>query len=135
MTSQRPDLTSRITPRTAPAGLRTFFNIARCWDLSSEQEAAILGAGSRAELERWRELAGKETGSLPLETVLRIGHILVIFRLINTLLGDPARADAWMRKPNSHPLFGGASAIDTLARGRLDDLLALRRYLTIEAGP
>ncbi|CDO34962.1 antitoxin Xre/MbcA/ParS toxin-binding domain-containing protein [Novosphingobium sp. KN65.2] len=135
MTNIRLDLTARIGPRTAPSGLRTFVNIARCWQHSTQQEAAILGAGSEAELERWRGLAGKETGTLPVEMVLRIGHILVIFRLINTLLGAPARADAWMRKPNAHPLFAGASAIDRLARGGLDDLLAVRRYLTAEAGP
>jgi hypothetical protein len=45
------------------------------------------------------------------------------------LFPAPEVADAWMRKPNAAPLFGGRSALQRMLAGNVSDLNAVRRYL------
>jgi hypothetical protein len=41
----------------------------------------------------------------------------------------PAAADAWVRKPNTAPLFGGQSALARMLSGNVADLYVVRQYL------
>ena len=45
-----------------------------------------------------------------------------------------ARADEWLRKPNSAPLFGGHSALDRMLGGQVADLYVVRQYLDAQRG-
>lgn len=110
----------------AGPALRTFFNIARRWQLTEEQQMAILDV-ERQQLHdaKLAELASTTTGT----TMTRISLVLGIFRAINILLPVPERADGWVREPNRARLFGGRRPVDLIASGRLADLWAVRRYL------
>ena len=44
------------------------------------------------------------------------------------------RADAWIRKPNAAPLFGGESALARMLGGRVADLFQVRQYLDAVRG-
>lgn len=114
------------------AALDTIFNIAKAWGLNESEEAAILGQPDLEALRAWKKECGPQIGN---ETILRMSYILGIFRAINTLLPIPERADAWMRKPNKAPLFGGRSALDRMTDGDIEDLKAVRQYLDAEAPP
>ena len=116
----------------ARGALDTVFNIAKAWGLSEDEEAAILGQPDREALRAWKEESGPEIGE---ETKLRMSYVLGIFRAINTLLPIPERADAWMRKPNKAPIFGGRSALDRMTDGEIEDLKIVRQYLDAEAPP
>lgn len=116
----------------ARRALDTVFNIAEAWGLSEDEEAAILGQLDREALRAWRDERGPEIGE---ETKLRISYVLGIFRAINTLLPIPEQADAWMRKSNKAPIFGGRSALDRMTDGEIDDLKIVRQYLDAEAPP
>jgi Protein of unknown function (DUF2384) len=104
--------------------LKAFFNLAAEWELRREEQVLLLGDPSERTFYRWR--AGKVAG-LPKDTLERISVMLGIYKAINILLPVRERAAAWMKKPNN--AFGGASALDVMLQGRVDDLYHVRRYL------
>ena len=116
----------------ARPSLRAFFNIAKAWDLSEDDEAAILDQSDREALRAWKDERGPEVGG---ETILRISYVLGIFRAINTLLPRKDIANAWVKQPNAAPIFGGLTALDRMTRGNIEDLKIVRKYLDAEAPP
>lgn len=113
----------------AKVGLKAFFNIAKAWGLSEDDEAAILGQPDREALCAWKDGKGPEVAE---ETMLRISYVLGIFKAINILLPIRERADAWISKSNTAPIFGGRSARDRMTDGDIEDLKAVRQYLDAE---
>lgn len=104
--------------------LRAFFNLAREWQLGSDDQLILLGQPSRRTFYRWR--AGDVAG-LPADTLERISVLLGIYKALAILLPDPARAHAWVTRPNE--AFGGRSALEVMRLGRVDDLYQVRRHL------
>ena len=122
------DLASR---ESAQALLRTFFNIAQAWKLSSREAMTLLGLRSRSTYHVWKD--GK-SGPLPRDTLERISYVLGIYKALRLLLPSDEAADAWIRKPNTAPLFGGRSALERLLSGNVADLYEVRRYLDSQRG-
>ncbi len=122
------DLTTREAAR---ALLRTFFAIAESWELTPREAMTLLGLRSRSTFHVWRE--GK-AGALSRDTLERISYVLGIYKALQMLLPSQEAADAWMRKPNAAPLFGGASALERLLSGNVADLYEVRRYLDAQRG-
>lgn len=116
------------------AALRTFFNITKAWGLDSEQERTLLGNPPTATYYRWR--AASATGALKLSqgVIERISYVLGIYKALHILFTDNAQADAWVQKPNTAPLFGGASALDRMLGGQVADLYRVREYLDSQRG-
>lgn len=115
----------------APAALRSFFTLAQLWKLTEREQVRLLGLNGRYQL------LSCKTGSLSgvsEETVERISYLLGIFKAINTLLPDQARADQWMRAPNAAPPFGGRSALDRMVDGDISDLRVVRKYVDGQLG-
>lgn len=124
------DRTTAVADLGGPA-LRTFFNLARTWRLSEQEQMKLLGLGSRSTLHAWK--SGRVT-KVTRDTIERVSYLLGIFKAINILLPDPARADAWLRRPNTAPLFGGRSALDRMTTGNIGDLYVVRQYLDGQRG-
>ena len=118
-------------PNLGGAALRTFFNLAKTWQLSEQEQMKLLGLSSRSTLHSWK--SGRVT-KVTRDTIERISYLLGIFKAINILLPDPSRADEWMRLPNRAPLFGGRSAMDRMTTGNIGDLYAVRQYLDGQRG-
>lgn len=123
-------------PNTSTANLggpalRAFFNIAKAWGLSEQEQMKLLGLSSRSTLHSWK---ASRVSRVSRDTLERISYLLGIFKAINILLPDPKRADAWMRAPNKAPLFGGRSALDRMTTGNIGDLYAVRQYLDAQRG-
>lgn len=108
------------------AALRVFFKIAAAWKLSEAEQKSILGQPTRSTLNAWR--AG-DIAMCDEDTLVRISHLLAIYRAIHTVFNVDDRADKWMRSPNKAPLFDGRSAIDRMADGNIKDLEIVRQYL------
>ncbi len=123
-----PDL---FTRESAQALLRTFFRIAAAWKLSTIEAMTLLGLRSRSTFHVWKD---GRAGALSRDTVERISYVLGIYKALRILLPSDAAADAWIRKPNTAPLFGGASALDRLMSGNVADLYEVRRYLDAQRG-
>lgn len=114
------------------AGLRAFFNIARDWGLGTEQQMVLLGSPGRSTFFKWK--AAPESADLKRDTLERLSYILGIYKALQILLPDATAADAWVKKPNDAPLFGGRSALERMLGGNVADLLAVRQYLDARRG-
>jgi hypothetical protein len=114
------------TDRLSGPALRTFFRIADAWKLNSEDARTLLGSPSRSTFFHWKK-AGE--GQLGRDTLERISYILGIYKALQILLPEASAADAWVRQPNSAPLFGGKPALDRMLSGNVSDLYVVRQYL------
>jgi hypothetical protein len=111
--------------------LRTFFRIADLWDLSTEEQMALLGVTARSTFFKWKK---DPNTVLPKDTLERISYILGIFKALQILLPDEKAADEWVKRPNEAPLFGGRSALDRMLSGQVADLFVVRQYLDAQRG-
>ena len=126
-----PSTVDLSTRESAQALLRTFFGIAEAWKLSARESMALLGLRSRSTFHVWKD---GRAGALSRDTVERISYVLGIYKALQILLPSDEAADAWIRKPNAAPLFGGRSALDRLLSGNVSDLYEVRRYLDAQRG-
>lgn len=122
---QAPDATASAQQLSGPA-LRTFFRIADAWGLSSDEARTLLGGPPRSTFFLWKKTG---EGQLGRDTLERISYILGIYKALQILLPEPAAADAWVRKPNTAPLFGGRPALHRMLSGNVADLYVVRQYL------
>lgn len=130
-TAARP----RAKPSTrtlSAAGLRTFFNIAQAWGLSTEEQMVLLGAPGRSTFFKWK--SAPQSADLKRDSLERLSYILGIYKALQILLPDANASDAWVKRPNTAPLFGGKSALDRMLGGNIGDLLAVRQYLDARRG-
>ena len=73
--------------------------------------------------------------SLALLHVLeRLSHLFAIYAALHILFPLDEHANAWIRKPNTAPLFGGRSALDRMLGGQVGDLMVVRQYLDAQRG-
>ncbi len=114
------------------AGLRAFFNIARDWGLAIDEQLVLLGSPGRSTFFKWKAAPG--TARLSRDTLERLSLLLGIYKALQILLPEPAAADAWVKRPNSAPPFGGNSALDRMLAGNVSDLVAVRQYLDAMRG-
>lgn len=114
------------------AGLRAFFNIARDWELSDQEQRVLLGDPGRSTYYKWK--ATPENADLKRDTLERLSYILGIYKALQILLPSSTSADAWIKKPNAAPFFGGSSALSRMLGGNVSDLLAVRQYLDARRG-
>lgn len=113
------------------AALRTFFNIARDWRLSTQEQMQLLGLSASSTFFKWKK---DPAVTLPRDTLERISYILGIYKALQILLPDNEAADSWVRKPNHAPLFNGRSALERMLSGNVADLFVVRQYLDAERG-
>ncbi|RKP47648.1 MbcA/ParS/Xre antitoxin family protein [Trinickia fusca] len=114
------------------AGLRAFFNIARDWDLSSDEQIVLLGSPGRSTFFKWK--ATPESARLSRDTLERLSLLLGIYKALQILLPNAQASDAWVKRPNTAAPFGGARALDRMLAGNVSDLVAVRQYLDAMRG-
>lgn len=127
----RPVSEPSLTEMSA-AGLRAFFNIARDWDLSAEEQIVLLGSPGRSTYFKWK--ASPASARLGRDTLERLSLLLGIYKALQILLPQPTAADTWVKRPNSAPPFGGRRALDRMLAGNISDLVAVRQYLDAMRG-
>ena len=118
------------SPAAATAALRTFWKLAETWELSAAELATLLGVG-RTTLYQWKQ--GK-VGSLDRHLLERLSYLFGIYAALQILFPLAQRANEWLRKPNSAPLFQGHSALDRMLAGQVADLYVVRQYLDAQRG-
>lgn len=128
---------SAASPRVASSALlggsalRAFFAIAERWDLRIAEQRRLLGDPPESTFYKWKR---ERDGVLSRDVIERISYVLGIFKDLEILFPEPARADAWVRKPNAAPVFGGRSALDRMLSGNVADLYVVRQYLDAQRG-
>lgn len=126
----QPTSTSLGTAAAAGAALRTFWRLADAWQLSPAEQTALLGV-ARTTLYQWKQ--GK-FAPLDRHVLERLSYLFGIYAALQVLLPVPARANAWIRKPNTAPFLAGSSALDRMLGGQVADLFVVRQYLDAERG-
>jgi Protein of unknown function (DUF2384) len=120
------DLGSRpARERLSPAALRAFFNIVARWKLRDEDARALLGGVSNGP---FYEMKRNPDRMLDADRLTRISYVVGIFKALGGLHAE-ALADAWVQRPNSHPLFGGLTPLAYLITGGLPAMQNVRRLL------
>ena len=110
----RPD--PEVRRRLSGPALRTFFNIAAAWQLTVQEQRALLGLAGGLDVP---QVQGRRSRRAD----LRHADPAVAGRSASTRAcrcSIPSRrfADTWPRMPNSHPIFGGRPALDAHDRRR-----------------
>ena len=113
------------------AALRTFWRISDAWQLDATEQTTLLGVG-RTTLYQWRQ--GKVSAGLDRHVLERLSYLFGIYAALQILLPAAEPADAWVRKPNAAPLFGGKSALARMLGGQVADLYVVRDYLDAQRG-
>lgn len=121
----------RHTDKLSGAALRGFFGIAKAWGLADAESRILLGNPSRTTFYRWKQ---NQEGALSKDELERISYLLGIFKALNILFASAEQADAWIRRPNSAPLFGGKTALERMLAGNVADLFVVREYLDAQRG-
>lgn len=106
--------------------LRTFFNVAQAWRLSSSEQRALLGWPAESTFFKYK--AG-DAGTLSFDLLMRISLVLGIYKDLHILYPEADLANRWIKLPNDNPLFGGKSALTFLMDSGMDGLYQLRRML------
>lgn len=106
--------------------LRTFFNIARAWQLTTSEERALLGWPASSTFHKYKS---GDHGTLSYDTLTRVSLVVGIYKSLQILYPEPQFADRWIRMPNSHPLFGGRPPLALMIDDGIDGLHRVRRLL------
>ena len=126
----RPAPVDLTTAAAAEAALRSFWRLAEAWKLTATEQQALLGVG-RTTLYQWKQ--GK-VGPLDRHVLERLSYLFGIYAALHILLPVPERANEWIRKPNTAPFLGGASALQRMLGGQVADLYVVRQYLDAQRG-
>src|SRR5438128_682101 len=92
--------------KLASTALNAFFNIAHCWQLTTEEEQILLGNPARSTFFKWKK---ERQGHLSQDTLERISYLLGIYKALQILLPSDDAVNAWPRKSNFAPLFNGST--------------------------
>jgi Protein of unknown function (DUF2384) len=117
--------------RLSGPGMRAFFNVARDWQLSSDEQRALLGWPAPSTFYKYRS---GDVGTLSFDMLTRLSLVLGIYKALHVLYPDPALADRWVKLPNAHALFGGRPALALMTDGGIDGLHQVRRLLDARRG-
>jgi hypothetical protein len=113
-----------VTPDLTIAGLKAFFKIMDTWEVKPQEAIILLGHPARSTFFKWKR---GSVDNVPYDAVKRISYILGIYKALQILFTENARADSWVRKPSKD--FGGQSALERMLGGDVTDLAYIREYL------
>ncbi len=120
--------------KMAGAALRTFFNIAGEWNLTTEQVMTLLGfdARTRSTFFKWKRVP--EGARLTKEKLERLSSLFGIYKALQILLPKAESANQWIHRPNDAAPFAGRSALERMLSGNVSDLYVVRQYLDAQRG-
>ncbi len=112
--------------RLSGPAFRTFFNIAAAWELTVNEQRALLGWPASSTFHKYK--SGGH-GTLSFDKLTRISLVIGIYKSLQVLYPEPAFSDRWVRMPNSQEIFGGRPALWLMTDGGIDGLYRVRRLL------
>ncbi|TXK61041.1 MbcA/ParS/Xre antitoxin family protein [Alkalisalibacterium limincola] len=124
-------LTPERTQDLGTAGLRTVFRIADEWGLSTAQLMVLLGDPSRTTFFRWKS---GEVAQVSRDLLERLSYLVGIYKALQILLPQGDHASAYLKRPNTAPLFAGRTPLQVMLGGQVADLFQVREYLDAQRG-
>jgi hypothetical protein len=92
--------------------------ILQLWQCTDHEVHSILGVKQDVLILMSRSNATK----LDCELELKINYILNIDKSLKTFFSNEESIHNWVRKNNTHPLFGGKPAIEIILSGKLKEV-------------
>jgi uncharacterized protein (DUF2384 family) len=114
-----------VRARLTPAALEAVRKLAGAWSATGEEMAALVGV-SPSTWDRIR--AAKWQQTLTQDQLTRVSALIGVFKGLNLLFAD-AMADRWPKLPNSGPLFGNRTPVNTMIEGGIPVMIDVRRYV------
>jgi hypothetical protein len=109
-----------------PAGIRVFANIMKAWSIEDQDAAHLLGD---VPLETYRAVKeNSDEEHLGEVSLPRISLIVEIYKALHTLHGKQL-ADAWVKLPNTGPIFKGLTPLAYMLRHGGEGLYTVQREL------
>ena len=109
---------------------KAFARLAKHWNLSNAEAAALLGV-SQSTWDRMKR--GDRTEALSQDQLTRVSALAGTFKALHLLFAD-AMADRWPQLPNKGPLFENRRPIDAMIEGGIPLMLEVRRYIDAARG-
>ena len=106
--------------KSGQVALPVIFNILDKWKCSQINQMAILGLTSRSTLNKYR--SNPESAKVSPDLLERMSYLLNIHKGLRILFSNDDSVYNWINKPNEHPYFAGASAMDVMKKGKVIDL-------------
>jgi hypothetical protein len=135
-----PRRASAYTAAHAGAALRWFDTLRRPeeWNLTIDEQIELLGGVKKRTFQHWKSqaLQGEEV-ELSRDTLERLSLLLGIYKGLRIIApaNRPDVAKQWFSTPNTDRPFNGQSPKQyLLARGSMDALYTVRRYLDAARG-
>ena len=116
--------------RLSPAAIKGLRRIAAHWRLRDEDTRLLLGGISSGS---FYALKHRATKTLDEDRLTRISLLIGIYKALNILYSQQL-ADAWIKLPNSNPMFGGDSPLNYVKKGGIPALLRVRQLLDARRG-
>ncbi len=126
------DLTSlKERKRLSGSAIKAFFNIIDCWKVRDEDARLLLGGVTNGPYYEMKK--NPEGRLLDTDKLRRASYLVGIFQAIPILHGQ-ALAAAWVRLPNSNPIFGGTTPLSYMTKGGVPAMQTVRRLLDARRG-
>jgi len=109
-------------PTPEAVALRLFDRAAKALGIQTADRAILLNIG-RTKL---FEVLKDPDPQLDVDQKDRVGYFLAIYEHSGRLVGS---ADAWLKAPNTAPLFRGKPPLERMLGGRMADLISTLNYL------
>ena len=111
-----------IAPTPTAVALGIFDRAARDLALHTDDRLKLLNLGRTKLFEALKD----PDPHLDVDQADRLGYFLAIYELSGRLVGS---SSAWLKSPNSAPLFGGEPPLERMLGGRMADLIDTLTYL------
>jgi hypothetical protein len=143
MTAMQTNTTARKTHAEAPnfadletrkrltdTGVKAFIKLAKQWELTNPEAAALLGVSPST----WDRIKrGDRSEALNQDQLTRISALIGTFKGLHLLFADQM-ADRWPQLSNKGSLFGNRRPIDAMIEGGIPRMLEVRRYIDAVRG-
>lgn len=113
--------------KSAEIALKTFFNIMNSWNVTLKDQMILLGQQDKTTFNSWKK--GK-CNYLASDTLLRISHIIKIYKILGILFPVRNQADLWLLKPNK--LFDNESVLNFILQDSHTNLAYVSTYLNAQ---
>jgi hypothetical protein len=116
--------------RLTDTGVKAFIKLAKQWELTIPEAAALLGVSPST----WDRIKrGDRSEALNQDQLTRISALVGTFKGLHLLFADQM-ADRWPQLSNKGTLFGNRRPIDAMIEGGIPRMLEVRRYIDAVRG-
>ena len=116
--------------RLSPAAIKGLLRIATHWKLRDDDTRVLLGGMSSGSFYTLKDQGAK---TLDVDQLTRVSLLIGIYKALNILYSQKL-ADAWITLPNTNPIFGGDSPLNSVKKGGIPAFLRVRQLLDARRG-